>query len=87
MVVKFADFELVYLGQRTVTSTQFKPGMVFEDFSASNGTEKVKVCWSAGAGDLGPVEFQIGAGRYRLELRYADGIGRLKDSQLVVKKR
>lgn len=86
-VMKFADFDLRYVGQRKVATPTFSRGMVFEDFQASKGSEKVMVSWSAGTGDIGPVGFEVGGGRFQLELRLADRIGRLKENELVVRRR
>ncbi len=82
--LSFKDFDLTYTGERHETSKVFKPGFNFHDFTATRGTENVKVSWSSGTGDIGPALFTIGGKKFQLELRHSDKLGRLKDNELVV---
>ncbi|CAN5879731.1 hypothetical protein BH11VER1_BH11VER1_20780 [soil metagenome] len=82
--LSFKDFDLTYTGERHETSKVFKPGFDFHDFTATRGTESVKVSWSSGTGDIGPTLFTIGGKKFQLELRRSDKLGKLKDDELVV---
>lgn len=80
----FADFDLTYTGERHETSKVFKPGFNFHDFTATRGTETVKISWSSGTGDIGPASFVFGGKTFLLELRHSDKLGKLRDDELVV---
>jgi hypothetical protein len=80
----FADFDLTYTGERHETSKTYPRGFDFRDFTATHGTESVKVSWSSGAGDIGPALFTVGGKKFQLEVRRSDKLGKLKDDELVV---
>lgn len=80
----FKDFNLIYTGERHESSKVFKPGFDFHDFTATRGSESMKVSWSSGTGDVGPSVFTFGGKKFQLELRRSDKLGKLKDDELVV---
>jgi hypothetical protein len=82
--IRFPDFELRFTGERRVTTPQFPRGFVYHDFTASTKSERVKVSWSSGTGDIGPAGFTIAGKKFRLELSRSDTAGRLKTDELVV---
>lgn len=84
VTLPFKDFDLTYIGERHEASKVFKPGFNFHDFTATRGTETVKVSWSSGTGDIGPALFTIGGKKFQLELRRSDKLGKLRDDELVV---
>lgn len=84
MLLRFADFDLTYLGERRESSTVYPHGFQFHDFKAEHAAETVKVAWSAGTGDIGPAAFVIGWKKFQLELKRSDKLGKLKDDELVI---
>ncbi len=82
--VKFADFTLVFTGERSVSSDVFPRGFLYQDFTIQNQTEEKTVSWTSGTGDIAPTAFQIGGSSYELELRISDKLGKLAENELVV---
>ncbi len=82
--ISFADFDLVYLGDRHVSSPHFPRGFQYFDFLAETASEQVNVSWSSGTGEIGPTEFKIGGKIYLLELRGSKTHGRLEPDELVI---
>lgn len=85
--LSFADFDLTYTGTRRESSSPFPRGFSFEDFQLSRAGESKTISWSAGTGDIGPVEFDFAGQKFALELRMSDRLGRLGGNELVVWKR
>lgn len=83
----FADFDLTCTGTRHESSAKFPRGFTFEDFKLSHAGESKTISWSAGTGDIGPVEFSFAGQKFTLELRMSDKLGRLGGDELVVWKR
>jgi len=86
-VLHFPDFDLAYVGERHENSPKFPRGFTYQDFSASHGSETVKVSWSAGTGLIDAADFKIGGADYDLELRGSRKLGWLKENELVVNKK
>jgi hypothetical protein len=82
--IAFPDFVLEYTGQRRESSANYPRGFLFYDFAAKSEGGDVKVSWSSGTGDIGPVEFAINQKRFSLELKRSDKLGPLKEDELVV---
>ena len=85
--VKFADFSLIYTGERRVDSDKFPRGFLYRDFKTESGKEEQTISWSAGTGDIAPVSFAIGGQNYELELGMSDKLGKLAEDELVVWKK
>ncbi len=83
-ILHFSDFDLTYTGERHEASKTYPRGFDFHDFTATHGTESVKVSWSSGTGEIGPALFTVSGKRFQLELRHSDRLGKLKDDELVV---
>lgn len=86
-VVKFPDFDLTYLGERKISSPVFKAGFIYHDFFIAKGEESEAMSWSSGTGEIAPQSFEVAGQWYQLELRYAEGVGWLKDDELVIRRK
>lgn len=82
--IRFPDFTLTYLGQRHVSSDKFPRGFDYHDFQIGRAAEGFTVSWSSGTGVIGPTIFELAGQSYRLELRYADALGKLADDEVVI---
>ena len=82
--IRFADFDLTYLGERRVETDRYPRGFTVHDFRVSRDDEGVTVSWSAGTGDVGPAAFPFAGRSFLLELRRSDRLGPLKTDELVV---
>ena len=82
--IELPDFTVEFVGERRQSSPTYPRGFLYYDFKISNGSTEKTVSWSAGAGDIGPVEFQVGDKHYQLELRRSNKLGKLKDNELVI---
>src|SRR6476660_6510731 len=58
--LKFADFDLTYIGERRVSSDKFPNGFIYRDFKAKTANEEKTISWSSGTGDIAPTAFEIG---------------------------
>lgn len=68
--IKFPDFTVRFLGTRREISKVYTRGFLYYDFEiSSNKGSKVTASWSAGTGELGPIEFSLDDKKYFLELR------------------
>ncbi len=71
--IRFPDFELTYIGERKQTST-FPNGNTFTftyyDFKLKNDKEEKTISWSAGAGEIGPANFEFTGKKFMLALMY-----------------
>lgn len=85
--VKFADFNLTYVGERRVSSDNFPRGFLYHDFKLEAGKDVQTISWTSGTGDIGPARFTVGGQNYELELGISDKLGRLADDELVVWKK
>jgi hypothetical protein len=85
--LEFPDFTLEFVGQRRVTSPRYPSGFLYYDFKVNQGGHETNVSWSSGAGDIGPVKFEIEGDRFLLELRRSDRLGPLEEDELVIWKK
>ncbi len=83
----FPDFDLTYLGERSVSGGKFPRPFIYSDFRVARGSHSQTVSWSSGTGDIGPANFIFGGKNYALELRLSDRRGKLGDNQLVIERR
>jgi len=88
--VKFPDFEIVYMGETSKTST-FPNGNSFtfkyQNFKVTKGSETKDVAWTTGTGIIEPANFDFGAGKYTLELRYTEEMKtKLAEDEMVITK-
>ena len=82
--LRLPDFELTYRGRRRVTPPQYPRGWWVDDFKVRAGSSEQTVSWSAGTGDIGPVQFRVGATLFQIELVRSDKLGPLTKDELVV---
>jgi hypothetical protein len=82
--IEFPDFTIEFVGERRQSSPTYPRGFLYYDFKVSNGKIEKTVSWSAGTGDIGPLEFEAGDKHYQLELRRSDKLGKLNDNELVI---
>jgi hypothetical protein len=82
--IEFPDFTIEYVGERRKSVPVYPKGFLYYDFKVSKGKAEKVVSWTAGTGDIGPMDFEIGAKHYQLELRHSDKLGKLKDDELVI---
>jgi hypothetical protein len=82
--IEFPDFTIEYVKERRESTPVYPRGFLYYDFKVSSGNTEKTVSWTAGTGDIGPVEFEIGGKGYRLELRRSDKLGKLNDNELVI---
>ncbi len=82
--IEFPDFTVEYVGEHRKSIPVYPRGFLYYDFKVSKGKAEKVVSWTAGTGDIGPVGFEIGGKRYRLELRHSDKLGKLNDNELVI---
>jgi len=85
--VVFADFELMYMGSRRVSSPVYPRGMVREDFQVQRGSQKITASWSSGTGDIGPMPFVFAGQKYEIEMSRSDKLGKLMEDELVIWKK
>jgi hypothetical protein len=88
--VKYPDFEIVYTGETSKTST-FPNGNSFtfkyQNFKVSKGRESKEIFWTSGTGVIEPANFEFGSGKFTLELRYTEGMKKkLADDEMVITK-
>ena len=82
--IEFPDFTIEYVGERKKSVPVYPRGFFFRDFKLTKGKAGKIVSWTAGTGDIGPADFEIGGKHYQLELRHSDRLGKLKENELVV---
>lgn len=82
--IEFRDFTIEYVKERRQSTPAYPRGFLYYDFKVSSGNTEKTVSWTAGTGDIGPVDFEIGGKHYRLELRRSDKLGKLSDNELVI---
>ena len=82
--IEFPDFTIEYVKERRESSPAYPRGFLYYDFKVRSGNTEKTVSWTAGTGDIGPVDFEISGKHYRLELRRSDKLGRLNDNELVI---
>ncbi len=82
----FRDFALTYQGETKANPPKGLHAWTIYHFvvKTPEGKEQ-KVSWSAGTGDIGPTAFQVGARRFLLELMRSDTLGKLQESELVIR--
>ena len=82
--IEFPDFTIEYVGERRKSGPVYPRPFLYYDFKVSQGTTEKMVSWTAGTGDIGPMDFEVGGKHYQLELRHSDKLGKLKDDELVI---
>ena len=82
--IEFPDFTIEYVKDRRESSSTYPRGFLYYDFTVNKESTEKTVSWTAGTGDIGPVEFEVGGKNYRLELRRSDKLGKLNDNELVI---
>jgi hypothetical protein len=82
--IEFPDFTIEYVGERRVSSPAYSRGFLYYDFKVMTGNIEKTISWTAGTGDIGPTEFEVGDKHYQLELRRSDKFGKLNDNELVI---
>ena len=82
--IKFPDFTIEYVGERRKSGPVYPRPFLYYDFKISQGTNEKMVSWTAGTGDIGPMDFEVGGKHYQIELRHSDKLGKLKDDELVI---
>ena len=82
--IKFPDFTIEYVGERRKSGPVYPRPFLYYDFKISQGTNEKMVSWTAGTGDIGPMDFEVGGKHYQIELRQSDKLGKLKDDELVI---
>ena len=82
--IEFPEFTIEYVGERRQSSLAYPRGFLYYDFKVISGKSEKTVSWTAGTGDIGPVEFEIGGKHYQLELRRSDKLGKLNSNELVI---
>ena len=82
--IEFPDFTVEYVGERRKSGSVFPRPFLYYDFKVSLGKAEKMVSWTAGTGDIGPMDFEVGGKHYQLELRHSDKLGKLKDDELVI---
>ena len=83
--IEFPDFTIEYVGERRKSGPVYPRPFLYYDFKVSQGTIEKMVSWTAGTGDIGPMDFEVGGKHYQLELRHSDKLGKLKDDELVIR--
>jgi hypothetical protein len=88
--IKFPDFRLTFTGERQEIS-KFPNGNSFTftyfDFTISNKKYEKKVSWTAGTGDIAPINFEFNGMKFSLELRFLEKKNKkLDDDELVITK-
>jgi len=82
--IEFPDFTIEYVGERRQSSATYPRGFLYYDFKVSQGKIEKMVSWTAGTGDIGPIDFEVRGKHYQIELRHSDKLGKLKDDELVI---
>ena len=85
--IEFTDFNLTYIGERSVASDKFPRGFIYRDFKVYAGDAEQTISWSSGTGDIAPTRFTVGGRNYELELAMSDKLGKLAEDEMVVWKR
>lgn len=90
-VLKFPDFSLEYMDERT-EKKEFPNGNVinfrFFDFKISNEKESKVISWSFGSGDIAPLDFEFDGKKYQLEMSNSEALKqRLKKNEIVIVKK
>lgn len=84
--IHFADFDLTYLGERTVPVPVYARGyFVYHDFRVTHGAESFDISWTSGTGAIAPLRFTVAGRRFLLERGCAERFGcSLKPNEVVI---
>lgn len=90
-ILKFPDFTLEYLDERT-EKKDFPDGSSltfrFFDFKISGEKESKVISWSFGTGDIAPVDFEFDGKKYQIEMSNSEALKqRLKKNEIVIVKK
>jgi hypothetical protein len=88
--VSFPDFDIVYTGETSKTST-FPNGNSFTfrymNFNVTKGGNTKEVKWTTGTGIIEPIPFEFEGKNYTIELRYTEATKtKLADDEMVITK-
>lgn len=84
--IRFQDFELTFHRQVCVPWVGHPRGLVYYDFEAVSGDERVGVTWSEGTGEIAAKPFTMAKKGFLLELKLSESVGWLKEGELVVRR-
>ena len=89
--LKFPDFTLEYIGERT-EKKDFSNGnsftFKFYDFKLTNGPAEKTISWSSGTGVIDPIPFEFEGKSYEIERAYSEKLSKkLDDDELVIVKK
>jgi hypothetical protein len=82
--IEFPDFTIEYVGERRKTLPVYPRGFLYYDFKVSKGKFEKVISWTTGTGVIDPIDFEIDGGKYQLELRHSDKLGKLNENELVI---
>jgi hypothetical protein len=82
----FPDFDLTYLGERSVSAAPYPRPFIYQDFRVARGGKTQTVSWTTGTGIIEPTAFTFAGKNYTLELRRSERRGKLGDSELVIER-
>lgn len=83
--VAFPDCEVVFAGERKVSSAVYPRGFTYYDFKVTSGGKSKDVSWSAGTGEIAPITFEVSGKKFVLELKHSDAFkGWLKPDEMVL---
>lgn len=88
--VKFPDFTLTFLGVKDEKKDLPNGSLNFRfyEFKLSDGTNEKTIRWSSGTGDIAPLDFEFGSGKFLLELKNSEKLNKkLNENELVIVKR
>jgi len=82
--IAFSDFTLTYQGRRRVVPPQYPRGWWAYDFIVKSSAGEKTITWSAGTGLIDGTDFAVGGKNFMLERVHAQGVGKLREDELVV---
>lgn len=83
-ILRYPDFEVIYMGKRHVAPPQYPRGWWTYDFKVRGKGDEQTVSWSAGTGDIGPTRFRVDGVDFQIELARSDKLGLLREDEMVV---
>jgi hypothetical protein len=82
--IEFPDFTIQCVDEHRKILPAYPRGFLYYDFKVSKEKAEKVISWTTGTGLIDPMDFEIGAKHYQLELRRSDKLGQLKDDELVI---
>lgn len=83
-ILRYPDFQVIYIGKRHVVPPQYPRGWWTYDFKVREKGDEQTVSWSAGTGDIGPTRFEVNGSDFQIELSRSDKLGPLREDEMVV---